>query len=122
MNISLLCVAGRRNISGCYAILINRPGEIRTKERKSCHNKSKHRFIVLIIASKNCILFQRKLAMLPENPLVRLERHAKSEDYVLRQVGYCAKWCLDNYCKSFPKFWTYLGAYRFVLSNDCSCD
>lgn len=37
--------------------------------------------------------------MLPENPLVRLERHTKSEDYVLRQVGYCAKWCLDNYCK-----------------------
>lgn len=37
--------------------------------------------------------------MFPENPLVRLERHSNSEDFVLRQVGYCAKWCLDNYCK-----------------------
>lgn len=43
---------------------------------------------------------QRKLAMFPENPLIRLERHANSTDYVLRQVGYCARWCLDNYCKS----------------------
>lgn len=59
-------------------------------------------FIDLINTFKNSISFQRKLAMLPENPLVRLERHAKSEDYVLRQVGYCAKWCLDNYCKSYP--------------------
>lgn len=42
---------------------------------------------------------QRKLAMFPENPLIRLERHANSTDYVLRQVGYCARWCLDNYCK-----------------------
>lgn len=38
--------------------------------------------------------------MFPENPLIRLERHANSTDYVLRQVGYCARWCLDNYCKS----------------------
>lgn len=37
--------------------------------------------------------------MLPENPLVRLERHSESTDYILRQVGYCAKWSLDNYCK-----------------------
>ncbi|KAG4066392.1 hypothetical protein HA402_007028 [Bradysia odoriphaga] len=47
--------------------------------------------------SENKATIKRKLSMFPENPLVRLERHSNSEDYVLRQVGYCAKWCLDNY-------------------------
>lgn len=47
--------------------------------------------------NKNAI--QRRLAMLPENPLVRLERHYESTEFVLRQVGYCAKWSLDNYCE-----------------------
>lgn len=47
--------------------------------------------------NKNTI--QRKLAMLPENPLVRLERHYDADEFVLRQVGYCAKWSLDNYCE-----------------------
>lgn len=51
--------------------------------------------------SENKATIKRKLAMFPENPLIRLERHANSEDYTLRQVGYCARWCLDNYCKSF---------------------
>lgn len=50
--------------------------------------------------SENKATIKRKLAMFPENPLIRLERHANSEDYTLRQVGYCARWCLDNYCKS----------------------
>lgn len=51
--------------------------------------------------SENKATIKRKLTMFPENPLIRLERHANSEDYTLRQVGYCARWCLDNYCKSF---------------------
>lgn len=49
--------------------------------------------------SENKATIKRKLAMFPENPLLRLERHANSDDYTLRQVGYCARWCLDNYCK-----------------------
>lgn len=48
--------------------------------------------------SENKATIKRKLAMFPENPLIRLERHANSTDYILRQVGYCARWCLDNYC------------------------
>lgn len=49
--------------------------------------------------SENKATIKRKLAMFPENPLLRLERHANSSDYILRQVGYCARWCLDNYCE-----------------------
>lgn len=47
--------------------------------------------------NKNTI--QRRLAMMADNPLVRLERHYEADDCVLRQVGYCAKWSLDNYCE-----------------------
>lgn len=50
--------------------------------------------------SENKATIKRKLAMFSENPLIRLERHVNSTDYTLRQVGYCARWCLDNYCKS----------------------
>lgn len=38
--------------------------------------------------------------MYPENPLLRLEKFTGSDDFVLRQVGFCARWCLDNYCES----------------------
>lgn len=34
-----------------------------------------------------------------ENPLVKLEKKATSEDYEYRQVGFCAQWALDNVCK-----------------------
>lgn len=49
--------------------------------------------------SENKATIKRKLAMYPENPLVRLERHSNSLDFSLLQVGFCAKWLLDNYCK-----------------------
>lgn len=60
--------------------------------------------------SENKATIKRKLAMFPENPLIRLERHANSDDYTLRQVGYCARWCLDNYCK-------YLMSTMFANAN-----
>jgi RING finger and SPRY domain-containing protein 1 len=48
--------------------------------------------------SENKGTIKRKLAQLSENPLVRLELFSNSaEDFVMRQVGFCAKWCLDNY-------------------------
>ncbi|KFB46398.1 hypothetical protein ZHAS_00014394 [Anopheles sinensis] len=47
--------------------------------------------------SENKVTIRRKLALYPENPLTRLERHTSSNDYTLRQVGFCAEWCLDNY-------------------------
>lgn len=60
--------------------------------------------------SENKATIKRKLAMFPENPLIRLERHANSSDYTLRQVGYCARWCLDNYCK-------YLTIITFIVQT-----
>jgi RING finger and SPRY domain-containing protein 1 len=36
--------------------------------------------------------------LLAENPLIRLEAFSNSkDDFVMRQVSFCAKWCLDNY-------------------------
>lgn len=34
-----------------------------------------------------------------KNPLLRLEGFVKSENYVEAQVGFCARWLLDNVCK-----------------------
>uniref|UniRef100_A0A182NUG3 RING finger and SPRY domain-containing protein 1 n=1 Tax=Anopheles dirus TaxID=7168 RepID=A0A182NUG3_9DIPT len=47
--------------------------------------------------SENKGTIRRKLALYPDNPLLRLERHITNNDYTLRQVGFCAQWCLDNY-------------------------
>ncbi|EAT45384.2 AAEL003343-PA [Aedes aegypti] len=47
--------------------------------------------------SENKATIKRKLALYPENPLSRLERHTDSKEFILRQVGFCARWCLDNY-------------------------
>lgn len=47
--------------------------------------------------SENKATIKRKLALYPENPLTRLERHTNSKEFILRQVGFCARWCLDNY-------------------------
>uniref|UniRef100_A0A182TSS6 RING finger and SPRY domain-containing protein 1 n=1 Tax=Anopheles melas TaxID=34690 RepID=A0A182TSS6_9DIPT len=47
--------------------------------------------------SENKSTIRRKLALYPDNPLLRLERHITNNDFTLRQVGFCAQWCLDNY-------------------------
>nr|XP_040234925.2 RING finger and SPRY domain-containing protein 1-like [Anopheles coluzzii]XP_040234926.2 RING finger and SPRY domain-containing protein 1-like [Anopheles coluzzii]XP_040234927.2 RING finger and SPRY domain-containing protein 1-like [Anopheles coluzzii] len=47
--------------------------------------------------SENKSTIRRKLALYPDNPLLRLERHISNNDFTLRQVGFCAQWCLDNY-------------------------
>ncbi|XP_063702899.1 RING finger and SPRY domain-containing protein 1-like [Culicoides brevitarsis] len=50
--------------------------------------------------SENKATIKRKLNNYPENPLVRLERYCDQSvnvDFVMRQVGFCARWCLDNY-------------------------
>ena len=36
---------------------------------------------------------------MPQHPLVKLESWVNDEDYVKRQVGFCAEWSLDNLCK-----------------------
>jgi hypothetical protein len=42
---------------------------------------------------------RKRFAAIPaaENPLVKLEKHVDVEDdWILRQVGFCAQWSLDN--------------------------
>lgn len=45
-----------------------------------------------------------------KNPLMELVKHADSSlDLSLRQIGFCARWCLDNYCTyGLVKWITYL--------------
>ena len=33
------------------------------------------------------------------NPLEKLEALKDDPDFVKREVGFCAQWCLDNLCK-----------------------
>ena len=37
-----------------------------------------------------------------KNPLLRLEKWMEGDhDFVQKQVGFCAQWCLDNLCKFY---------------------
>ena len=58
---------------------------------------------------------RKRFAAIPpeENPLVKLEQHVDVEDdWILRQVGFCAQWSLDNL---FPVP-NRLGTIIFMLS------
>ncbi|KAK8770453.1 hypothetical protein V5799_013087 [Amblyomma americanum] len=46
--------------------------------------------------SENKVTLEKRLASLRENPLAKMEPWVSSEDFVERQVGFCAQWCLDN--------------------------
>lgn len=46
--------------------------------------------------SENKVTLEKHLAMLPTNPLEALEPWVNDDDFVKRQVGFCAQWCLDN--------------------------
>ncbi|XP_026316220.1 RING finger and SPRY domain-containing protein 1-like [Hyposmocoma kahamanoa] len=46
--------------------------------------------------TENKLTIKMRLEREPENPLIVLERLAGSEDYLWRQVGFCANWALDN--------------------------
>lgn len=46
--------------------------------------------------SENKVTLEKRLSGLPENPLAKMEPWVNSEDFVERQVGFCAQWCLDN--------------------------
>ena len=50
-------------------------------------------------SGENKITINKKFKLLPEHPLQRLEPWVGDEDYVKRQVGFCAEWSLDNLCK-----------------------
>lgn len=52
--------------------------------------------------AENKSTIKRKLLSYPDHPLLGLEKHTyETEDFTLRQIGFCAKWSLDNYCKIF---------------------
>jgi hypothetical protein len=45
------------------------------------------------------MVLRKRFAGIPcgENPLVELEQYVDvEEDWILRQVGFCAQWSLDN--------------------------
>ncbi|KAJ2954449.1 hypothetical protein O0L34_g2720 [Tuta absoluta] len=46
--------------------------------------------------TENKLTIKRRIEEQAENPLLVLEEMADHEDYVWRQVGFCAKWALDN--------------------------
>lgn len=46
--------------------------------------------------SENKVTLEKRLSGLQENPLAKMEPWVTSEDFVERQVGFCAQWCLDN--------------------------
>lgn len=49
--------------------------------------------------TENKLTIKKRLDKEDENPLLILERLAESDDYPWRQVGFCAKWTLDNLCE-----------------------
>lgn len=50
--------------------------------------------------AENKSTIKRKLLSYPEHPLLKLEQYSnESEDFTMRQIGFCAQWSLDNYCK-----------------------
>lgn len=52
--------------------------------------------------AENKSTIKRKLQSYPSHPLLKLEAFSgESKDYTMRQIGFCALWSLDNYCKSF---------------------
>ncbi|XKL59776.1 hypothetical protein PGB90_000792 [Kerria lacca] len=48
--------------------------------------------------TENKIVIKNYLDNEQKNPLLRLENLIKSENYVESQVGFCARWLLDNIC------------------------
>lgn len=56
----------------------------------------------------NKMLIVKKLNKLgPKNPLLKLEKLIDSSDFVEQQVGFCAKWDLDNYFLYDSRSYTY---------------
>lgn len=51
------------------------------------------------VVAENKVLIKNYLDVEQKNPLIRLEGLVKSENYVEAQVGFCARWLLDNICK-----------------------
>ncbi|XP_012279544.1 RING finger and SPRY domain-containing protein 1 [Orussus abietinus] len=46
--------------------------------------------------SENKVMIKKRLMAAKQHPLLELEKWATEAHYVRRQVGFCARWCLDN--------------------------
>ena len=50
--------------------------------------------------SENKVTILKQLNALETNPLLMLESWSQDcENFMKRQVGFCAQWCLDNLCE-----------------------
>lgn len=50
--------------------------------------------------AENKSTIKKKLLSYPEHPLLKLEKYVNDmDDFTLRQIGFCSKWSLDNYCE-----------------------
>lgn len=61
---------------------------------------------------------KKRLQLEDKNPLLRLEKWVSSDNYLERQIGFCAQWCLDNLCKyakCFKKTKDYSFFFCFVV-------
>lgn len=59
--------------------------------------------------SENKVTISKYLGSLPpsSHPLLQLEKYINSSDFVSRQVGFCAQWCLDNLFPLDSRHYTY---------------
>lgn len=48
---------------------------------------------------ENKVTIAKRLEQGNGNLLLDLESWLDSENYIEREVGFCAQWCLDNLCK-----------------------
>ncbi len=59
------------------------------------------RLKMLCVLGENKATISQRLSDLNANPnpLESLEQWWHHKDYVKREVGFCAQWCLDNLCE-----------------------
>lgn len=60
--------------------------------------------IIFFVSGENKVTINQRFANYPEHPLERLENWLSSPNYVVRQVGFCSQWALDNLCKIYLNF------------------
>lgn len=68
--------------------------------------------------SENKLTIQKRLLAEKEHPLLLLEKWVDETNYVKRQVGFSAQWCLDNLCNNFLYFTGSLNRLFFKLFID----
>lgn len=72
--------------------------------------------------TENKLTIKSRLEKETENPLLKLEKLADSSDYVWRQVGFCAKWALDNSCELSFLFFIFIFIFLFRLKNNMNAN